>query len=162
MLGNSSGLAGYNVCFPYIIQKGRFSMVNMAHYRHNRRSGQKIFRCVFGNSLFIGITSTFLAVALGTMAAYAFAFLEWRPVAQLAIVPSLDIEDKRWLQNAVNNTVYYRGGSLSLLNLKAAYQFLPGASFEVGTTNTTDRNYVIEDGYHAPGRQYFATLRLTF
>ena len=91
-----------------------------------------------------------------------FAFVEWRPIQQLAIVPSVDIEDKRWLQSAVNNTVYYRGGSLTLLNVKAAYQFLPDAMFEVGTTNLSDRNYVVEDGYHAPGRQYFANVRVTF
>jgi iron complex outermembrane receptor protein len=91
-----------------------------------------------------------------------FAFLEWRPLEQLTIVPGLDVEDKRWLQSAENNTVYYRGGSFSLLNVKAAYQFLPQALFEVGTTNLGDRNYVIEDGYHAPGRQYFANLRVMF
>jgi len=91
-----------------------------------------------------------------------FAFLEWRPVQALAIVPSLDIEGKRWLQSAVNNTVYYRGGSYSMLNMKAAYQLLPDAMVELGTTNLSDRNYPIEDGYHAPGRQYFANLRLTF
>jgi iron complex outermembrane recepter protein len=91
-----------------------------------------------------------------------FAFLEWRPVERLTVVPTLDIEDKRWLQNAVNNTLYYRGGSFSLVNVKAAYEFLRGATVEAGTTNAGDRNYVIEDGYHAPGRQYFANLRIHF
>jgi len=70
--------------------------------------------------------------------------------------------DIRWLQSAVNNTVYYRGGSYSMLTVKAAYQFLPDAMVELGTTNLSDRNYLVEDGYHAPGRQYFANLRLTF
>ncbi len=91
-----------------------------------------------------------------------FAFAEWRPMPKLAIVPSLDVEGKRWLQSAVNNTVYYRGGSFSLFNAKAAYEFYPGATFELGTTNISDRNYVIEDGYHAPGRQYFANLRVKY
>jgi iron complex outermembrane recepter protein len=91
-----------------------------------------------------------------------FAYLEWRPIEQLLIVPTVDIEDKRWLQSAVNNTVYYQGGSFTLLNVKAAYQFLANATFEIGTTNLSDRNYVVEDGYHAPGRQYFANLRWTF
>jgi iron complex outermembrane receptor protein len=91
-----------------------------------------------------------------------FAFLEWRPIQALSLVPSLDIEGKRWLQSAVNNTVYYRGGSYSMLNVKAAYRFMPDAMFELGTTNLSDRNYLIEDGYHAPGRQYFANVRLTF
>jgi outer membrane cobalamin receptor len=27
-------------------------------------------------------------------------------------------------------------------------------------TNLADQNYLIEDGYHAPGRQYFANLRM--
>ncbi|HWJ34633.1 MAG TPA: TonB-dependent receptor [Steroidobacteraceae bacterium] len=91
-----------------------------------------------------------------------FGFVEWRPIQQLAITPSLDIEGKRWLQSAVDNTVYYRGGSYSMLNVKAAYQFLSDAMFELGTTNLGDRNYVVEDGYHAPGRQYFANLRFKF
>jgi iron complex outermembrane receptor protein len=91
-----------------------------------------------------------------------FAFMEWRPIEPLKIVPSLDIEDKRWLQSAVNNTFYYQGGSFSVLNVKAAYQFLPDAMFELGVTNLGDRNYVVEDGYHAAGRQYFANLRVTF
>lgn len=102
------------------------------------------------------------AVATDTPGRKFFAFMEWRPTERLAIVPSLDIESKRWLQSALNNTVYYQGGSFSMLNLKAAYRFLPQALFEVGTTNLGDRNYVIEDGYHAPGRQYFANLRVTF
>ena len=91
-----------------------------------------------------------------------FAFAQWRPIPQLAIIPSLDIEGKRWLQSAVNNTVYYRGGSYSMLNAKAAYEFFPGATFELGSTNISDRNYVVEDGYHAPGRQYFANVRVKF
>ncbi len=91
-----------------------------------------------------------------------FAFAEWRPIPQLTIVPSVDIEGKRWLQSAVNNTVYYRGASYSLFNAKAAYEFYPGATVELGTTNISDRNYLVEDGYHAPGRQYFANLRFKY
>ena len=90
------------------------------------------------------------------------AFAQWHPIAQLTIVPSLDIESKRWLQSAVNATVYYRGGSYSLFNAKAVYEFYPGATFELGSSNISDRNYAIEDGYHAPGRQYFANLRVKY
>ena len=91
-----------------------------------------------------------------------FAFAEWRPIDKLAIVPSLDLEGKRWLQSAVNATYYYRGGSFTRLNAKAVYEFLPGATFEAGSTNIGDRNYVVEDGYHAPGREFFANLRFKF
>jgi iron complex outermembrane receptor protein len=90
------------------------------------------------------------------------AFAQWRPITHLAIVPSLDIESKRWLQSAVNATVYYRGGSFSLFNAKAVYEFVPGATFELGSTNITDRNYLVEDGYHEPGRQYFANIRVKY
>jgi iron complex outermembrane receptor protein len=101
-------------------------------------------------------------VATDTPSHRLFAFAEWRPIEQLLIVPTIDIESKRWLQSAFNNNVYYEGGSFTLLNLKVGYQFTPQAMFEVGTTNLSDRNYVIEDNYHAPGRQYFANLRVTF
>ena len=33
---------------------------------------------------------------------------------------------------------------------------------EIGVNNLTDRDYVIEDGYHAPGRTYFANVRVKF
>ena len=89
-----------------------------------------------------------------------FAFLNWQPVPSLSLIPSLDIEGDRWLQSATNATVYYRGGAFSRIGFKGAYQFLPAASFELGVTNLADQNYLIEDGYHAPGRQYFANIRI--
>ncbi len=91
-----------------------------------------------------------------------FAFAEWRPIEQLVVVPTVDIESNRWLQSAFNNNIYYEGGSFTLWNLKVGYQFMPQAMVEVGTTNLSDRNYVIEDNYHAPGRQYFANIRVSF
>jgi iron complex outermembrane recepter protein len=91
-----------------------------------------------------------------------FAFTEWHPIAPLALVASVDIEDKRWLQSAVNSLLYYQGGSFTLLNAKGSYNFTSQASAELGVNNLTDRNYVIEDGYHAPGRTYFANVRVNF
>jgi hypothetical protein len=37
-----------------------------------------------------------------------------------AAVPDVDLARKRWLRNAVNNLVYYRGDSFTLVGLKAA------------------------------------------
>jgi iron complex outermembrane receptor protein len=91
-----------------------------------------------------------------------FVFAEYHPLAPLALVASVDLEDKRWLQSAVNSTFYYQGGSFTLFNAKAAYSFTPKLSAEFGVNNLTDRNYVIEDGYHAPGRQFFANVRAKF
>jgi outer membrane cobalamin receptor len=91
-----------------------------------------------------------------------FAFLNWQPIAALTIVPSADIEGRRWLQSATNVSVYYRGGDFAVMNLKASYEVLQASRIEVGVTNLSDLNYLIEDGYHAPGRQYFANVRASF
>lgn len=90
-----------------------------------------------------------------------FAWLDWHPLPAVSLVPSVDLTGQRWLQNAVNATVYYRAGSFALLGVKAAYRASDGLSLEAGVRNLTDRNYVIEDGYNGPGRQYFAGLRAT-
>jgi hypothetical protein len=37
------------------------------------------------------------------------------------VVPDVDLASKRWLRRAVNNLVYYREGSFTLVGLKAAY-----------------------------------------
>ncbi|MCX7055929.1 MAG: TonB-dependent receptor [Proteobacteria bacterium] len=98
-------------------------------------------------------------VPVDTPSNKVFAFLDWRPVSSLKIVPSLDCEGKRWLQGATNNTLYYRGGSFTRLDLQAQYEFGRHWRVDLGVTNLTDRNYVIEDGYHAPGREYMLNLR---
>jgi iron complex outermembrane receptor protein len=90
-----------------------------------------------------------------------FGFLEWRPVAVVAVVPTLDIEGRRWLQSATNPLTYYRGGDFAMLNLKVSYQPSEMLQAEIGSKNVSDQNYLIEDGYHAPGREYFANIRVT-
>jgi outer membrane cobalamin receptor len=62
----------------------------------------------------------------------------------------------------VNNLVYYRGGSFTLVGLKAAYTPIDRVKVELGVTNLMDRNYVIEDGYNGPGREYFLSVRVNF
>jgi iron complex outermembrane receptor protein len=91
-----------------------------------------------------------------------FAYLEWHPVPQLSVVPNLDIQSKRWLQSAVNNLIYYRGGSFTLVGLKAAYHPVEPVTIELGSTNLLDRDYLIEDGYNGPGREYFVNARVEF
>jgi iron complex outermembrane receptor protein len=102
------------------------------------------------------------AVQTDTPGQKTFAYLDWRPLPRLEVVPDVDIEGKRWLQNAVNNLVYYRGGSFTLVGLKAAYTPIEHVKVELGVTNLMDRNYVIEDGYNGPGREYFANVRVNF
>jgi iron complex outermembrane receptor protein len=90
-----------------------------------------------------------------------FAYVDWRPTPKLALVPNVDIESKRWLQSSVNNLVYYRGGSFTLVGIKGSYQPIEPLKIELGVTNFMDRDYVIEDGYNGPGREYFVNLRVT-
>jgi iron complex outermembrane receptor protein len=90
-----------------------------------------------------------------------FAYAQWRPLSRLEIVPSVEVGSSRWL--LVNGgTTYYKGGELAIGNLRASYRLPFGASVDVGVNNITDANYEIEDGYHAPGRNYYLNLRYQF
>jgi iron complex outermembrane receptor protein len=91
-----------------------------------------------------------------------FAYLDWHPIPQLSVVPNVDMQSQRWLQSAVNNLIYYRGGSFTLVGLKAAYQPAQPVTIELGSTNLLDRNYLIEDGYNGHGREYFVNVRVEF
>jgi iron complex outermembrane receptor protein len=102
------------------------------------------------------------AVPTDTPGQKLFAYLEWHPLPQLTVIPNVDMESNRWLQNAVNNLIYYRGGNFTLVGLKAAYQPVPPVTIELGSTNLLDRDYLIEDGYNGPGREYFMNVRVDF
>ena len=102
------------------------------------------------------------AVQTDTPGQKLFAYLDWRPLPRLDIVPDLDMESRRWLQSYINNLVYYQGGSFTLVGLKAAYNPIDPLHIELGVTNLMDRNYVIEDGYNGRGREYFVNLRVSF
>jgi iron complex outermembrane receptor protein len=102
------------------------------------------------------------AVLTDTPGQKLFAYLDWHPLPRLELVPDVDMESKRWLQNAVNNLVYYRGGSFTLVDVKAAYAPIDRVKVELGVTNLMNRNYAISDGYAAPGREYFLNVRVNF
>lgn len=98
-------------------------------------------------------------VPVDTPSDKVLAFLDWRPVPSLKVVPSVDFEGRRWLQGATNNLLYYRGGSFTRVDLQAQYELGRHWRIDLGINNLTDRNYVIEDGYHAPGREYMLNVR---
>jgi iron complex outermembrane receptor protein len=102
------------------------------------------------------------AIATDTPGQKFFAYLDWHPIPQFSVVPNVDTESKRWLQNAVNMQAYYRGGSFTLIGLKASYKPVEPVTIELGATNLADRDYVIEDGYNGTGREYFLNLRVTY
>jgi iron complex outermembrane receptor protein len=88
-----------------------------------------------------------------------FAFLDWRPLPRLSVRPSVQMQGRRWLQGAVNDLLYYRAGSFARVDLEAAYRPSLHWQIDIGVHNLTDRNILFEDGYHGPGREYFADLR---
>lgn len=102
------------------------------------------------------------AVLTDTPGQKLFAYLDWHPLPRLELIPDVDMESKRWLQNNVNNLVYYRGGSFTLVGLRAAYNPVDPVKIQVGVTNLTDRNYAMADGYNGPGREYFMNVRVNF
>ncbi len=91
-----------------------------------------------------------------------FAYVDWRPVQKLLFTADVSLIGRRWLQNAVNATIYYATGSYATADLRAAYQATNVVSLELGVENLTDRDVLIEDGYNGPGRQYFAGVRANF
>jgi iron complex outermembrane receptor protein len=98
-------------------------------------------------------------VPTDTPAHKLFAYVDWRPASNWQIVPSINSESRRWLQSAVNTLLYYQGGAFTRVDMKVSYEPLPKVELEIGVTNLANENYEIEDGYHAPGREYFANVR---
>lgn len=90
-----------------------------------------------------------------------FAYAQWRPLNHLEVVPSIEVSSSRWLLVS-GGTTYYRGGEMAIGNLRASYLLPFGAAVDVGVNNIADANYEIEDGYHAPGRNYYLNLRFQF
>ncbi|HTY50079.1 MAG TPA: TonB-dependent receptor [Steroidobacteraceae bacterium] len=123
----------------------------------------------FGPQLSAGANYSYLvrqflsgsAVPTDTPAERLFAYATWQPLPVLAIVPNVDVEGRRWLQNAVDVALYYRAGAYTLFGIKAAYTPTQQLTFELGVKNLADRDYVIEDGYNGPGREYFVNARYT-
>ncbi|HEY4339506.1 MAG TPA: TonB-dependent receptor [Steroidobacteraceae bacterium] len=100
-------------------------------------------------------------VPTDTPTEHFFAYATWHPLASISVTPTFEVEGRRWLQNAVNATVYYRSGAYTLMGLKAAWQPTEQLNVEMGVKNIADRDYLIEDGYNGPGREFFVNLRYT-
>lgn len=101
-------------------------------------------------------------VAADTPKHKLFAYATWTPLPGLEIVPNVEFDSKRWLQNAFITTIYYRGGDFVLAGLKASYQVLDNLQIDAGIRNLFDANYEVEDGYHAAGRSFFTDARVSF
>ncbi|HTY94255.1 MAG TPA: TonB-dependent receptor [Steroidobacteraceae bacterium] len=126
-------------------------------------------RSLIGDELEAGANYSYLVrnflsgggVPTDTPAQRFFAYASWHPLPAFSVTPTLDVEGRRWLQNAVNATVYYRSGAYALVGLKAGWQPTRQLNAELGVRNLADRDYLIENGYNGPGREYFVNLRYT-
>ncbi len=103
-----------------------------------------------------------VAVATDTPKHKLFAYLNWMPIAELSVVPSVELDSKRWMTSAANSYYYLRSGDCALANLKVSYQLNDSLSIDVGANNLFDENYVVEDGYNAEGRNFYTDLRMKF
>lgn len=91
-----------------------------------------------------------------------FGYLNWQPIDDLSVVPSVEIGGKRWLSSSTVNGYYYRGGNSAVADLKVSYKLTNAVEIEGGAKNIFDVNYVVEDGYNAPGRSLFTNVRVKF
>lgn len=103
-----------------------------------------------------------VAVATETPRHRIFAYANWQPIEGLSVVPSVDVNGKRWLQSAASTSIYLKGGDAAVANIKVSYDITPAMQIEAGVNNLFDTNYEIEDGYHAQGRNLFTNLRVKF
>ena len=102
------------------------------------------------------------AIATDTPRDTMMIWANWQPIDGLSVRPNLQMASNRVLQSAVNSLVYYHGGAYTLAGFKISYQLNEKMEIEAGMTNIADVNYVLADGYNAPGRGYFANLRYTY
>lgn len=104
----------------------------------------------------------YVTLATDTPKNKIFGYANWKPIDDLSVVPSVEIGGKRWLQSSTNTSYYYRGGDSAVANLKVSYKLTSSMEVEGGVKNIFDTNYVVEDGYNAPGRSFFTNVRVKF
>ncbi|WP_236626800.1 MULTISPECIES: TonB-dependent receptor plug domain-containing protein [Sphingomonas] len=95
-----------------------------------------------------------------------FAYVSWRPLEGLEIVPNLEFASDRTTVTPASanglSPVYYDTGSYVTAGLTIDYAILPQVTLSVGGRNLFDRNYVLTDGFPEPGRTLFASIRARY
>lgn len=95
-----------------------------------------------------------------------FAYLSWRPINKLEIVPSIEVASSRTTVTAITANAdvptYYQTGSYANGAIRIDYEVLPQITLGVGARNLFDQNVILTDGFPEPGRSFFASFRAKY
>ena len=101
----------------------------------------------------------------GVPSTKAFFYLDWRPVPQVKITPSLDVSSKRYTvtsSSLIAPPQFYQAGAYTLLNLAADWAITEKLSLLIGGKNLTDKNYTLVDGFPEEGRSFYVSARVRY
>lgn len=104
-------------------------------------------------------------ILTGTPRHHAMLYGDWHPIENFYVIPSVELNGKEWFSGSTSTgstTYYYKSGDYAVVNLKLGYNITNDFTVEAGVKNLLDVNYAIDDGYHAEGRNLFATARIKF
>ncbi|WP_439534247.1 TonB-dependent receptor plug domain-containing protein [Polymorphobacter sp.] len=87
-----------------------------------------------------------------------FVWLDWQPLADVTVLPSLDIAGDRWVVNTAG-TQWTRDGAHLLANLRLAWAPRPGLEVAASASNIFDRNYQLALGFPEAGRTFMLSVR---
>lgn len=86
-------------------------------------------------------------------------YLDWKPVPQLRVLPSLELASSRTTSTTASPPVYYQTGTYVLGSLRVDYAIREGLELGIGVRNILDRNYTLVDGFPEQGRSFLLSLR---
>ena len=94
--------------------------------------------------------------SLGVPDRKLFGYARWQPVAGWSLQATAEHNSSRWASNTVSVPGH------TVLGLRLGWEPAPGWHLSVAGENLRDRNYALDAGYPAPGRQFSARLRHEF
>jgi len=92
-------------------------------------------------------------------------FAGYRPLPNLTLTPSLEINSSRWTSSTQalgGFNLYYRTGAVALVNFQGDWQVTPNIKLTAGVRNLFDQLYKMTDGFPEPGRSMYVGAKATF
>jgi iron complex outermembrane recepter protein len=89
-------------------------------------------------------------------------FAGYRPLPELTLTPSLELDGSRWTVTDIIAPIYYRTGAFAVVNMNAEYQATKNLTFSAGVRNVFDAAYILTYGYPEPGRSIYLGVKATF